>query len=384
MKFVDILRFAVKKGASDVHLKVGSPPVLRIDGTLRSLKELKGYSPDDIEDVALQILGEGRQEKLDNLKEIDLSYGVSGLGRFRVNIFRQRGSTSIVLRIIPVKISTIEALHLPKVIEGLSLENRGLVLLTGTTGSGKSTTLAAMINHINTQKSCHVITIEDPIEFLQRDKNSIINQREVGDDTGGFADALRSALRQDPDVILVGEMRDLETIETAIMAAETGHLVMSTVHTLNATESINRIIQVFPPYQQSQIRTELAATLKAVISQRLVPRKDGKGRVPAVEVLVNTTRIKEYIEDPLRTKEIQDAIADGYISYGMQTFDQSLMFLIKEELITYEEAIKQCTNPDDFALRYSGISSGSDGKWDDFEKPSSQPKEKDFIERLDH
>ena len=257
MKFVDILRFAVKKGASDVHLKVGSPPVLRIDGTLRSLKELKGYSPDDIEDVALQILGEGRQEKLDNLKEIDLSYGVSGLGRFRVNIFRQRGSTSIVLRIIPVKISTIEALHLPKVIEGLSLENRGLVLLTGTTGSGKSTTLAAMINHINTQKSCHVITIEDPIEFLQRDKNSIINQREVGDDTGGFADALRSALRQDPDVILVGEMRDLETIETAIMAAETGHLVMSTVHTLNATESINRIIQVFPPYQQSQIRTEL-------------------------------------------------------------------------------------------------------------------------------
>jgi twitching motility protein PilT len=246
------------------------------------------------------------------------------------------------------------------------MERRGLILVTGTTGSGKSTTLAAMINYINTQRNAHIITIEDPIEFLHRDKKSIINQREVGQDTGTFPSALRAALRQDPDVILVGEMRDLETIETAILAAETGHLVLSTVHTLDATETVNRIIAVFPPYQQEQIRIQLASVLKGVISQRLVPKADGVGRVPAVEVLIATARIREYIEDEHRTKEIGDAIAEGHVQYGMQTFDQSLMALLNQNLITYEEALNQATNPDDFALKYSGVSSTSDTTWDNF------------------
>jgi twitching motility protein PilT len=257
---------------------------------------------------------------------------------------------------------------LPKVLEKVAGEQRGLVLVTGTTGSGKSTTLAAMIDHINTTETCHIMTIEDPIEFLIRDKRSIVNQREVGVDTMSFGQALKSALRQDPDVILVGEMRDLETIETALTAAETGHLVMSTLHTLDATETINRIISAFPPYQQKQVRLQLGSVLKAVVSQRLVPRADGKGRVPAVEILLATARVRELIEDKDRTKEIPDAIAQGHVSYGMQTFDQSLMALLRASLITYEEALRQATNPDDFALRVSGISGTSDSKWDSFEK----------------
>jgi twitching motility protein PilT len=257
---------------------------------------------------------------------------------------------------------------LPKSIEKLAGEQRGLILVTGTTGSGKSTTLAAMIDHINATETCHIMTIEDPIEFLVRDKRSIVNQREVGVDTMSFGQALKSALRQDPDVILVGEMRDLETIETALTAAETGHLVMSTLHTLDATETINRIISAFPPYQQKQVRLQLGSVLKGVVSQRLVPRADGRGRVPAVEVLLATTRVRELVEDKDRTKEIPDAIAQGHVSYGMQTFDQSLMALLKGGLITYEEALRQATNPDDFALRVSGISGTSDSKWDGFEK----------------
>jgi twitching motility protein PilT len=253
------------------------------------------------------------------------------------------------------------------VLETIALEERGLILVTGTTGSGKSTTLAAMIDHINAKETDHIMTIEDPIEFLIRDKRSIVNQREVGVDTVSFSQALKSALRQDPDVILVGEMRDLETIETALTAAETGHLVMSTLHTLDATETINRIVSVFPPYQQKQVRLQLASVLKAVISQRLVPRADGKGRVAAVEVLKNTARVRELIEDKDRTKEIPDAIAQGHQSYGTQTFDQSLMSLVRQNVITYEEAHRQATNPDDFALRFSGISATSDARWDDFE-----------------
>ena len=274
-------------------------------------------------------MNEYQREKFKQTNEVDLAYGVPGLGRFRVNVFQQRGTIGVVFRVIPFKIQSIEQLMLPKVLEKMAGEQRGLILVTGTTGSGKSTTLAAMIDHINATETCHIMTIEDPIEFLIRDKRSIVNQREVGVDTMSFGQALKSALRQDPDVILVGEMRDLETIETALTAAETGHLVMSTLHTLDATETINRIISAFPPYQQKQVRLQLGSVLRGVISQRLVPRADGKGRVPAIEVLLCTTRVREMIEDKDRTKEIPDAISQGHVSYGMQTFDQSLMGLLK-------------------------------------------------------
>jgi twitching motility protein PilT len=317
--------------------------------------------------MAFSIMNEYQREKYKQTNEVDLAYGVPGLGRFRVNVFQQRGTLGVVLRVIPFKIQTIEQLMLPKVLEKIAGEQRGLILVTGTTGSGKSTSLAAMIDHINANETCHVMTIEDPIEFLIRDKRSIVNQREVGVDTMSFGQALKSALRQDPDVVLVGEMRDLETIETALTAAETGHLVLSTLHTLDATETINRIISAFPPYQQKQVRLQLGAVLKAVISQRLVPRADGRGRVPAVEVLLATGRVRELIEDKDRTKEIPDAIAQGHTTYGMQTFDQSLMWLYRSGLVSYEEALRQATNPDDFALRVSGISGTSDSKWDNFE-----------------
>jgi twitching motility protein PilT len=317
--------------------------------------------------MAFGIMNEYQRDKFKNSNEVDLAYGVPGLGRFRVNVFQQRGTLGAVLRVIPFKVMTIRDLLLPTVLETIALEERGLILVTGTTGSGKSTTLAAMIDHINANETDHIMTIEDPIEFLIRDKRSIVNQREVGVDTISFSQALKSALRQDPDVILVGEMRDLETIETALTAAETGHLVMSTLHTLDATETINRIVSVFPPYQQKQVRLQLASVLKAVISQRLVSRSDGKGRVAAVEVMKNTARVRELIEDKDRTKEITDAIAQGHQAYGTQTFDQSLMSLVRQNIITYEEAHRQATNPDDFALRFSGISATSDARWDDFE-----------------
>ncbi len=292
-----------------------------------------------------------------------------------MNVFQQRGTMGIVLRLVPIGVKTFEDLHLPKVLEKIALEERGLVLCTGTTGSGKSTTLAAVVQFINSYRSCHIMTIEDPIEFLLRDNKSIINQRELGVDTASFADALKSALRQDPDVILVGEMRDLETIETAITAAETGHLVLSTLHTLDAGETINRIVASFPPFQQKQIRLQLASVLKAVISQRLVPRADGSGRVPAVAVLLNTARVREYIEDKDKTRKIREAIQQGYVSYGMQTFDQSLMALLKENLITLDEALRQASNPDDFSLRVRGVSSTSDLTWDDFDKDGPSKKE---------
>ncbi len=369
MELNEILQIALRAGASDIHLKAGLPPMFRVDGALIPLKDARRMAPEEIGRLALGIMNDYQKEKYKQTNEVDLAYGVPGLGRFRVNIFQQRGTLGVVLRVIPFKIQTIEQLMLPKVLEKVAGEQRGLVLVTGTTGSGKSTTLAAMIDHINATETCHIMTIEDPIEFLVRDKRSIVNQREVGVDTMSFGQALKSALRQDPDVILVGEMRDLETIETALTAAETGHLVMSTLHTLDATETINRIISAFPPYQQKQVRLQLGSVLKAVISQRLVPRADGKGRVPAIEVLLATARVRELVEDKDRTKEIPDAIAQGHLSYGMQTFDQSLMGLLKTGLVSYEEALRQATNPDDFALRVSGISGTSDSKWDSFEKP---------------
>jgi twitching motility protein PilT len=373
MELNDILKAAIRHGASDVHLKAGLLPVFRINGKLVPLKVPEPLKPEELSAMSTVILTEEQRKKFEQVHELDCAYSISGLGRFRVNIFIQRGTIGIVLRVVPVGVQSFEELHLPKVLEKVAMETRGLVLCTGTTGCGKSTTLASIIEYINIHRSCHIVTIEDPIEFLLQDRKSIINQRELGVDTGSLAGALRSALRQDPDVILVGEMRDLETIETAIMAAETGHLVLSTLHTLDAAETINRVVGAFPPYQQKQVRIQMASLLKSVISQRLVPRTDGKGRVPAIEVMINTARVKEYIEDKDKTKKIREAIAQGYVSYGMQTFDQSLMLLYKEGLISLDEALRQASNPDDLALRIRGISSGTDLTWDDFDKSGEQP-----------
>ncbi|HSJ99112.1 MAG TPA: PilT/PilU family type 4a pilus ATPase [Myxococcota bacterium] len=364
----EILKIALKGGASDIHLKSGLPPIFRVDGALVPLKNAERLLPEQLEGIARGIMNPVQKDRFETNRECDLAYGIAGLGRFRVNVFQQRGTIGIVFRVIPFGVKTIEQLHLPKVVESVANEQRGLILVTGTTGSGKSTTLAAMIEHINSNRTCHIMTIEDPIEFLIRDRRSIVNQREIGVDTQSFANALRAALRQDPDVILVGEMRDYETIETALLAAETGHLVLSTLHTLDATETINRIISVFPPYQQKQVRLQLTSILRGVISQRLVPRFDGKGRVPALEVMVTTARVRELIADKDRTKELHDAISKGFTTYGMQTFDQSLMHLVKGNLVTYEEALKHVSNPDDFALRFRGIASTSDGTWDDFDQ----------------
>ena len=375
MELNEILKVAIKGGASDIHLKSGLPPMFRVDGALVPLKNGERIMPDELQQIAFSIMNPVQKKRFDEAREADLAYGVPGLGRFRVNAFQQRGTIGMVFRVIPFGVKTIEQLYLPKVVETISREHRGLVLVTGTTGSGKSTTLAAMIEQINSERTAHIMTIEDPIEFLIRDRRSIVNQREIGVDTQSFSNALRAALRQDPDVVLVGEMRDFETIETALTAAETGHLVMSTLHTMDATETINRIISVFPPYQQKQVRLQLASILKAVISQRLVPRSDGKGRVPALEVMVSTARVRECIGDKDRTKEIPDAIAKGFTSYGMQTFDQSLMSHVKSGLITYEEALKHVSNPDDFALRFRGIASTSDSQWDDFgDKKDASPE----------
>src|SRR3954465_6072365 len=368
MELNEILTIALRGGASDIHLKAGLPPMFRVDGSLVPLKDGKRLPPEEVARMAFGIMNEFQKDKFKTTNEVDLAYGVPGLGRFRVNVFQQRGTIGAVLRVIPFKVMSIKELLLPPVLEKISLEERGLILVTGTTGSGKSTPLASMIDHINANDTNHIMTIEDPIEFLIRDKRSIVNQREVGVDTMSFSQALKSALRQDPDVILVGEMRDYETIETALHAAETGHLVMSTLHTLDATETINRIVGAFPPHQQKQVRLQLSAVLKAVVSQRLVARADGKGRVAAVEILKATARVRELIEDKDRTKEISDAIAQGHQTYGMQTFDQSLMSLVRQGLVTYEEAHRQATNPDDFALRFSGVSGTSDSKWDDFDK----------------
>ena len=389
MELNEILKVAIKGGASDIHLKSGLPPMFRVDGALVPLKNGERILPDELQKMAVSIMNPNQKARFEENREADLAYGIPGLGRFRVNVFQQRGTIGIVFRVIPFGVKTIEQLLLPKVIEKISEEHRGLVLVTGTTGSGKSTTLAAMIEHINTERTSHIMTIEDPIEFLVRDRRSIVNQREIGVDTHTFSAALRAALRQDPDVILVGEMRDFETIETALTAAETGHLVMSTLHTLDATETINRIISVFPPYQQKQVRLQLSTILKAVISQRLVPRADGKGRVPALEVLVSTGFTRELIADKDRTKELPEAIAKGHTTYGMQTFDQSLMGHVKAGVISYEEALKHVSNPDDFALRFRGIASTSDSEWSEFAgedgnvEPSDKKPDRGGAEGLD-
>ncbi|HDT11520.1 MAG TPA: PilT/PilU family type 4a pilus ATPase, partial [bacterium] len=313
--------------------------------------------------------------------EIDLSYSVSGVGRFRVNVFRQRSSLGVVFRTIPFSVMSMEELTLPPIIKKIALYKRGLVLVTGTTGSGKSTTMASMIDCINAVRTCNIITIEDPIEFLIRDKKSIISQREVGIDTKSFSSALRSSLRQDPDVIMVGEMRDLETIEIALTAAETGHLVISTLHTLNAAETINRIISVFPPHNQSQIRQQLGSVFAAAISQRLLKKKDGKSRVPAIEVLIASELVKEIILDESRFKEIHDVIEKGHQTYGMQTFDQSIFELFKNGHISEKEALDNASSPDDLTLRMQGVSISGDGDWSSFDKEGAgqyQPTEFEY------
>lgn len=360
MDIKEILKQAHAMGASDIHFKVGSPPIIRVDGSLITLASANKISQEHAVKAAFSIMTPGQRELFKTKNDADLAYSVPGLGRFRCNIFLQRGTIGMVFRIIPVRIPSIDELNLPPALKKLSLEPRGLILVTGTTGSGKSTTLASMIDHINGHKTYNVVTIEDPIEYLHRDHKSIINQREVGSDTESFGKALRAALRQDPDVILVGEMRDFETIQTALTAAETGHLVLSTLHTTDASETVNRIISTFPPYQHKQVRIQLASVLKGVVSMRLIPKADGRGRVPAVEVMIATATIRDCVTDPDKTKLIPDVIAQGKLHYGMQTFDQSLFDLHKSGLITYDEAYKRATNPDDFALRVKGIQSTSD------------------------
>jgi len=355
-----LLKRATEMGASDLHLKVGSHPVVRIDGCLTPLTDEKRLVQEDSISMAFSIMSARQKQKFKDHFEMDMAYSVPGLGRFRCNVFQQRGTVGLVLRVIPVRIASVTDLQLPPVLEQIAQARRGLILVTGTTGSGKSTSLAAIIDYINSNRSEHIMTIEDPIEFLHRDKKSLVNQREVEVDTKNFAHALRAALRQDPDVILVGEMRDYETIETSLLAAETGHLVLSTLHTLDATETVSRVISVFPPHQQKQIRIQLAAVLQAVVSMRLVTRKDGEGRVPAVEIMRTTSLIRDAIENKEKTKLIRSAIAAGASQYGMQTFDQSLYKLFTDDLISFEEALRQASKPDEFKLKVDGIHSTSD------------------------
>ena len=356
----DLLKIAVDAGASDLHLKVGSFPMMRVRGSLVPATEEKRLDHEDVVAMSAAVMSTSQRQRFKEAQEVDLAYSVPGLGRFRCNVFQQRGTVGVVLRVIPMHIRSIDDLMLPPVLKSIAGEERGLVLVTGTTGSGKSTTLAAMVDHINRNRCTHVMTVEDPIEFLHRDQKSIVNQREVSVDTRSFAQALRSALRQDPDVILVGEMRDFETIETGLLAAETGHLVFSTLHTLDATETINRIIAVFPPHQQKQVRLQLASVLRAVISQRLMPRADGDGRAPAVEVMISTPFIRDCIVDKEKTHLIHSAIAAGTSQYGMQTFDQSIFSLYQSGLVSYDEALRWASNVDEFKLKVQGISTTSD------------------------
>ena len=365
MNLNDLLKITFDRGASDLHVKVGVPPILRINGRLAPIETEKRITQEDALAIAFGIMNSVQKTRFKEKNELDMAYGVPGLGRFRVNVFQQRGSVGMVFRSVPTKIMNFEELLLPGVLTKVAQEQRGLILVTGTTGSGKSTSLAAMIDYINTTRTANIITVEDPIEFLHRDKKSIVNQREIGTDTFSFSDALRSALRQDPDVILVGEMRDFETISTALTAAETGHLVLSTLHTVDAAETVNRIITVFPPYQQKQVRMQLASVIKGIVSQRLVARADGNGRVPAVEVLLGTLSVREAIIDEAKTRTLHSIIASGQLHYGMQTFDQSLLGHYKKGVITYDEALLMESNPDDFALKVKGVQSTSDMSLED-------------------
>lgn len=362
LRIEHLLREMVNLGASDLHIRVGVPPIYRVNGHLqRPLNVVvDGASMDSFLD---DIMNRDQKQRFEENKECDFAVGARELGRFRVNVFRQRGSIAIVIRHIKAKIPSFEELHLPEIIRDMAKTQRGLVLVTGTTGSGKSTTLASMINHICTTESVNIITVEDPIEYLYKDSMSIVSQREIGVDTYSYANALKAALRQDPDVLLIGEIRDLETMQIALTAADTGHMVFATIHTTNAVETIHRVLSMYPPHQHDEIRLLLAEVLSGIISLRLLPTKDGKRRVPAAEILVNTGAIKEYIQDKNKIDMVEQAIADGHMQYHSQTFDQALLKLYQDEEITYEVAMKAATNPDDFDLKVRGISGSSDRSW---------------------
>ncbi len=354
----DYLAVLVQKNGSDLHVKAGGPAFVRVDGELKPLSMLAPLSPADTERFALSMMDPRLRERFTETNEADFAYSLPGVGRFRVNVFRQRGSVGIVMRRVLSGSSSFEALGLPPAVRKLSEEQRGLVLVTGPTGSGKTTTTAAMIGHINRTRRCHIVTVEDPVEVLHRDETAIIDQREVGIDTGDFPTALKHVARQDPDVIFIGEMRDIETVMAALQAAETGHLVISTLHTTDARETVNRIVDFFPPHQQKQARISLANSLKGVVSQRLLPRAAGEGRIAAVEILVMTARIYDFIIDPDQTVLIEDALAEGHY-YGMQTFDQHLLELYRSGEITLRDALNAATSPHDFrvAIRAAGLAS---------------------------
>jgi twitching motility protein PilT len=365
--FKAVLQKLVQLSASDLHLKVGRPPTVRLNGDLHPL-DFPAMKPEDLKNLGEQLMNPKQVKQFTDEKECDFAIGVPGIGRFRVNLYQQRGSLCYAMRAIPYQARTLEELQLPKVLEEIALKPRGLILVTGVTGSGKSTTLAAMIQHINEKHKANVITIEDPIEVLHRDINCHINQREVGTDTSTFAQALRRVLRQDPDVILIGEIRDLDTLDAALKAADTGHLVFSTLHTMDATQTIQRVLSFYPPHQQAEVRFSLANALQAVISQRLVPRADKPGRVPAIEVLINTAAVRDQIRDMEKSLNIPDLIKEGTVQYGMQSFDQSLMQWYQQGTISYESAMFYASSPAEFSLRVQGVAGTSDQSWNSFEK----------------
>ena len=367
--FKAVLQQLVQRNASDLHLKVGRPPTLRLHGDLVPLDH-PALRPEDLKGLAEQLMTPRQVKEFTENKECDFAIGVPGIGRFRCNLYQQRGSLCYAMRAIPYQARTIKELNLPDVLEDISLRPRGLVLVTGITGSGKTTALAAMLQHINEHRKANVITIEDPIEFLHRDLNCHINQREVGTDTATFGQALRRVLRQDPDIILIGEIRDLETLDTALKAADTGHLVFSTLHTTDATQTINRVLSFYPPHQQAEVRFSLARALQAVVSLRLVPRADKPGRVPACEVLINTQTVRDQIRDMDKSLNIPDLIKEGTVQYGMQSFDQSLMHYYSQGIISYESAVFYATSPSEFALRVQGVAGTSDNSWSKFESDS--------------
>jgi len=367
MNLKQMLVEMLNRNSSDLHIRVGVRPHLRVNGTLDQIP-CDPMTVDLMDQIVNQILNDKQRERFDRKNEMDLALSVAKLGRFRINLYRQRGTTAIAIRAVNTNVPTFEDLHLPPVVQGLAKTRRGLIVITGTTGSGKSTSLATLIEEINNTRHDNILTIEDPIEYIYRDKKSIITQREVGGDTETFASALRHVFRQDPDVILIGEVRDLETMSIALTAADTGHLVLTTLHTMNVVETITRIISFFPPHQHQQIRLLLAGTLRSIVCQRLLSRTDMADRVPAVEVMINSGAIKEAIMDAEKTVNIPELMEQGTVQYGMQTFDQSIMKLYKQGMISFEEALSQASNPDDFDLRVKGITGTSD-RWEDDSKP---------------
>ncbi len=372
MNIRSVLEKMIGMRASDLHLKAGTAPIVRVDGVLYTLED-RAPTAQELREVCDQLLSEEQRQYFATHHEIDFAFGVSGLARFRANIFMQRGTPAVALRHVPVQVPTMEELTLPPIVRDLAFSSRGLVLVTGRTGAGKSTTLAAMIDTINRTTTRNIISVEDPIEFLHVDRKSFIHQREIGLDTRTFADGLKYVLRQDPDIIMVGEIRDLETMRTALMAADTGHLVMSSLHTTDVVQTVQRIISFYPPHQHDEVRLSIASNLTAVVSQRLIPRADGKGRVPAVEVLVTTPTVKDILQQPDKMTMLHSIIAEGTTEYGMQTFDQSVFQLLRDGLITEQEGLKNCNKPNELLLKLKGIEAASDRSWQALEAGREAP-----------